>query len=103
MKIWTVLASAALGLLFLTTTALAGDVYVRGYFKSDGTYVQPHYRSSPNSTRLDNWSTKGNVNPYTGKLGTRDPYSSANPSGGYADPYGGLFKPYGGSRNLFED
>lgn len=45
-------------------------VHVKGYFKSNGTYVQPHYRSSPNGTALDNFSTKGNINPYTGKEGT---------------------------------
>ena len=79
-------------MLFAATIAFAQDVYVRGYYRSDGTYVQPHYRSSPNNTTLDNWSTKGNVNPYTGKLGTRDPYSgSSNPYGGYTSPY---YQPY---------
>lgn len=52
-----------------------GSVYVKGYTKKDGTYVQPHFRTSPNSTKFDNWSTKGNVNPYTGKEGTKDPFS----------------------------
>ena len=52
------------------------QVKVRGYYRSDGTYVQPHYRSSPNSSVWDNWSTRGNVNPYTGQVGTRDPYGS---------------------------
>jgi hypothetical protein len=47
------------------------DVYVHGYFRKNGTYVQSHYRSSPNNTKLDNWSTKGNINPYTGKIGTK--------------------------------
>lgn len=48
---------------------------VRGYYKPrSGIYVQPHYRSSPNRSRLDNWSTKGNFNPYTGKSGTKSPY-----------------------------
>jgi hypothetical protein len=50
------------------------DTYVRGYTKQNGTYVEPHYRSSPNGTTLDNFSTKGNVNPYTGQAGTVDPY-----------------------------
>ena len=54
----------------LITSSFA-DTYVRGYYKSNGTYVQPHYRSSPNSTTSDNWSTYGNTNPYTGKRGTR--------------------------------
>jgi hypothetical protein len=46
-------------------------VYVRGYVKSNGTYVQPHYRTSPNNTVYDNWSTYPNVNPYTGNTGTK--------------------------------
>ena len=87
MKMWTALMSAALGIMLMASAALAQDVYVRGYFKSDGTYVQPHYRSAPNSTRLDNWSTKGNVNPYTGKLGTRNLYNPYRPYGGYRNPY----------------
>ncbi len=48
---------------------------VRGYYRSNGTYVQPHYRSDRNYTRLDNWSTRGNYNPYNGKKGTRSPYT----------------------------
>ncbi len=48
---------------------------VRGYIKpSTGRYVTPHYRTSPNSSRLDNWSTKGNYNPYTGKKGYASPF-----------------------------
>lgn len=54
--------------MFSITSA---DVYVKGYTKSNGTQVQGHYRSSPNSTRSDNYSTKGNVNPYTGVAGTK--------------------------------
>jgi hypothetical protein len=46
----------------------------RGYFKSSGTYVQPYYRSSPNRSVFDNYSTKGNYNPYTGRIGTKSPY-----------------------------
>ena len=44
-------------------------VRVKGYTKSDGTYVPPHYRTTPNSTNRDNFSTRGNTNPYTGKTG----------------------------------
>jgi hypothetical protein len=51
--------------------SLSADSYVKGYLKSNGTYVAPHYRSTSNNTINDNWSTKGNVNPYTGKLGTK--------------------------------
>jgi len=56
----------------------ARDVRVNGGYKSDGTYVQPHYRTSPNSTQSDNWGTKGNTNPYTGAPGTKND-NSYNP------------------------
>lgn len=49
------------------------DTYVNGYYKKDGTYVAPHYRSSPNGSTYDNYSTRGNTNPYTGKRGTKSP------------------------------
>jgi len=66
-------------LLSLSATAFA-DQYVRGYVRKDGTYVQPHYRSSPNSSTYDNYSTRGNVNPYTGQRGYESPYPSMRPS-----------------------
>ena len=47
------------------------DVSVRGYYKKNGTYVKPHMRSNPDSSFSNNWSTVGNVNPYTGKKGTK--------------------------------
>lgn len=47
------------------------STYVKGYTKSNGTYVQGHYRSSQNSTNHDNYSTSGNYNPYTGTTGSR--------------------------------
>ena len=55
--------------LFAVETALA-DVGVKGYYRNNGTYVPPHYRSNPNNTTDDNWSTKGNRNPSTGENGT---------------------------------
>lgn len=49
-----------------------GTVKVKGYVKkSSGKYVTPHFKTSPDKTKLNNWSTKGNVNPYTGKKGTK--------------------------------
>lgn len=49
---------------------------VKGYTKKSGTYVAPHHRTAPNKTKMDNYSTKGNTNPYTGKKGTVDPYKA---------------------------
>lgn len=87
---------AALFGLGLLTTAYADD-RVGGHFRNDGTYVQPYTRSSPNNTNRDNYSTYGNVNPYTGSQGTRAPdYSSRayNYGGGreiHTGPRGGQY------------
>ena len=56
--------------LFVTTFSFAQDVYVQGYTSGNGTYAQGYYRTSPNYTRNDNYSTVGNMNPYTGTAGT---------------------------------
>ena len=61
--------------MVVVAPALAQSHSVRGYYRKDGTYVAPHMQTNPNSTRLDNWSTRGNVNPHTGVEGTKDPYS----------------------------
>ncbi len=44
---------------------------VSGYTRSNGTYVEPHVRTMPNNTNFDNFSTKGNSNPFTGSTGYR--------------------------------
>jgi len=72
-----VLAAAA-----LTAGTAQADVYVRGHYRTSGTYVAPHYRSNADGYFYNNWSTYPNVNPYTGSLGTR-----RTPSyGGYSSP-----------------
>ena len=53
--------------------ASSGTTHVHGYTKKNGTRVAAYDKTSPNSTKRDNWSTKGNVNPETGKPGTVDP------------------------------
>jgi len=52
------------------------SVPVRSHVRKDGTFVNSHHRTSPNSTIKDNWTTSPNINPYTGKQGTKDPFSS---------------------------
>lgn len=60
-------------------SAIADDL-VRGHWKDtdrDGikdTWVDPYYRSNRNNSTYDNYSTKGNTNPYTGEKGHVDPY-----------------------------
>jgi len=77
-------AIAVFALVAMTVTgATAQSVQVRGHTTRNGTYVPPHVRTAPNSTRTDNWSSTPNTNPYNGKAGTVDPYAPK--------PY----KPYG--------
>ena len=59
----------------VASVAEAKTVRVKSYYKpSTGRYVAPHHKTSPNKTRFDNYSTKGNHNPYTGKKGYTNPY-----------------------------
>ena len=44
-----------------------GTHTVRGHTTKNGTYVAPHRQTNPNGSKRDNWSSKGNTNPDTGK------------------------------------
>ncbi len=71
------LLSATLSIIILLTNAqqvLA--VYVNGYFRKDGTYVQSHQRTSPDGNPYNNYSFPGNYNPNIGNI-----------TGGNADNY----------------
>jgi hypothetical protein len=64
-------------LIFLVVTLgissfSAADEYVPAYVRRDGTIVQGHFRSSPNGTAIDNYSTRGNFNPNSGRVSTRE-------------------------------
>lgn len=76
-SIATLIFSTALAAPSKSSGSSGGTVHVNGYTRKDGTYVAPHERTAPNSTKNDNWSTKGNVNPYTGKAGTKPVDSSS--------------------------
>lgn len=67
--------------------------YQNGYYRTNGTYVSGHYKSNSNNTNWDNYSTRGNRNPFTGNNGSvaRD-YSSG------ALNYGSGRTIYNGSR-----
>jgi hypothetical protein len=80
MKKWILAA----GILALSTAA-HGQYYVygsgsnsssharSGYTTQSGTYVAPSHATNPNNTQMDNYTTRGNVNPYRGAVGTRSP------------------------------
>jgi hypothetical protein len=50
-----------------------GDQQVNGFTRSNGTYVEPYHRSQADGNPYNNYSTQGNVNPYTGQEGHRKP------------------------------
>ncbi|NVD69590.1 hypothetical protein HUX88_03335 [Duganella sp. BJB1802] len=60
-----------------TSKAVTGNgaksqhIHVGGYTKKNGTQVAAHDRSTKDGTKDNNWSTKGNVNPETGKAGAK--------------------------------
>lgn len=73
---------------FLTSTFAQNPnhVYVSWHTRSNGTYVEGYYRTAPNSTINDNFSTYPNVNPYTGSQGTISPSYSNTYTNSYSTP-----------------
>lgn len=66
---------ATLAVLLPTSETFARSSHgIKGYTKRSGTYVAPSRATNPDRFKFNNYSTKGNMNPYTGKLGTKDPY-----------------------------
>lgn len=53
------------------TGSKSSSTHVHGYTKKDGIYVEPHQRSTPDKRFENNYTTKGNQNPTTGKDGSR--------------------------------
>ncbi|GBO52923.1 hypothetical protein APA_724 [Pseudanabaena sp. lw0831] len=83
MKIITVALASLIASTFFLDIAWAGrkkisykipkNVPVKLYPNKNVTSIKPHFRTTANKTKKDNWSTIGNVNPYTGKKGTKRP------------------------------
>jgi hypothetical protein len=72
MRIFVIVLAA---LVAASSVHAAGSHAKRGYIKKDGTYVAPSHATNPNNSKADNYSSKGNANPYTGKPGTNNPNS----------------------------
>lgn len=62
----------ALCALSIGAIAKGGSHAIRGHVTKKGTYVATSRATNPNSTKRDNYSYKGNVNPATGKTGTKN-------------------------------
>jgi hypothetical protein len=67
------LAATAAQAQYLGTGSNPNSHPVQGHVISSGTYVPPHQQTNPNGTQRDNFSATGNINPYTGAVGTRNP------------------------------
>ena len=65
-------------MIFGYGSSLFAGNYVKGYTRKDGTTVRGYYKSAPNYTKSDNYTTKGNINPYTGELGKKEIYDYNN-------------------------
>lgn len=61
----------AFALLAGVALSAVAQTYVAPHVRKDGTYVEGHHRSKPNSTVDDNYGTRGNYNPYNGQTGTQ--------------------------------
>ena len=101
----------AIFVVILNISAFA-DQYVHGYTRSNGTYVRPYYRSSPNGTVRDNFSYRGNINPYTGAVGRNryihdktSPYYQGPDRYGRVGRSGAAFQPqgYGSSNSIISN
>ena len=60
-------------IILIPVFLVEGQVYVRGYYRKDGVYVRPHYRTYPDGIPYNNYSFPGNYNPNTGKITPGDP------------------------------
>lgn len=78
----------SLAVIMLLSATAAHAEWVNGYTRSNGTYVQGHHRSAPDGNRFNNYSTQGNVNPYTGQAGRVNPYSTPNRFGASGRGFG---------------
>ena len=68
----SLMAVGILGGLMLNVVGANADVRVRGHVRSNGSYVEPHFRSNPDGYQANNYSAGGNTNPYTGQRGYRN-------------------------------
>ncbi|CEG31464.1 hypothetical protein [Peribacillus simplex] len=70
-KKWIIALSFSALMSVSFSNSVDAATYVKGYFKKNGTYVSPHFRSDADSSFYNNYSTYGNINPFTGERGTK--------------------------------
>jgi hypothetical protein len=65
----SIIASALIGAALVASVSAQDYHYVNGSVDKNGKHREGHYRTDPNGTVNDNWSTSGNRNPFTGEPG----------------------------------
>lgn len=58
--------------------AVCAQEYTRGYTRSDGTEVRGYMHSTPDGDATNNYSYRGNTNPYTGEVGSHTEQDSGS-------------------------
>lgn len=88
-----VLAVAVLAGSFTSCSQLQADHFVHGHFTYYGAYVRPHFQSHADGNFYNNYSTRGELNPYTGQFGTHHWPSYSYPAYRYSSPYRSVYAP----------
>jgi len=70
-KISNIVTKPAIQNIISNNQMQTDEVYVQGYMRKNGTYVQAYKRTKADKTQANNWSSFGNINPYTGKRGNK--------------------------------
>lgn len=93
-KVIKILLASIFIISFIFINFANAAVSVSGYYKKNGTYVQPHMRSNPDGNPYNNYSYPGNLNPYTGKIAPGNAstylnnyYGSSSSSSSYGTSY----------------
>jgi hypothetical protein len=80
------LTKLALVAAILASCAAAQAEWVRGHFRSNGTYVSPYYRTRANSTVDDNLSYRGYAPRYSTSYFTYSGYGYTPRCSSYSSP-----------------
>lgn len=91
-----ILALALVVLISFLTVTLVEAGGVRGYYRQNGTYVQPHHRTNPDGNPYNNYSFPGNYNPNRGRItpGNPDTYLNRYYNRSYPGLNGHSYNPY---------
>ena len=94
-----ILAVVLMIVISFLTVSLAEAGWVKGYYRKNGTYVQPHYRTNPDGNPYNNYSFPGNYNPNTGRITPGNPNTYLDryynrPNTRSYEPYKGLEQRY---------